>query len=298
MRTQNVLPGIVLLAVILPAQGSKTKGSAPGSKPLPAASAKEAPEHRTKIEKRVLEMRDAMRRGKVPEHDVYVRVLLKNKNKFKGVVKNGRFAEVYQGLDYVIADRDQRGAGLRLWYAAGSHGFLFVPYAEIASYEIGKALTLAQGRALEQEVVVRSPRPSKPEPAKKPAVKSVSVVQPLPSPALTEPQKALLKEFPPSDGWGPDRIATLKQRRIALGVYPNEQERKFEAQYEAWYVAFELQNKQVEARSAASQAESQTPATGGKTAPLVTRSQSVGVSKDSPANPAAPRLPPLPNGRK
>lgn len=298
MRVQSVLPGIVLLAVILPAQVRKTTGQAVPSKPLSEAPAKAVPEYRAKIEKRVLEMRDAMRSGKVPQDDVYVRVLLKNKNKFKGVVKNGRFVEVYKGPDYVTADRDQRGAGLRLWYADGSQGFLFVLYAEIESYEIGRALTAEQVKALDQVVVVRSPRPAKPEPATKPEAKPVSVVPSLGLPALTGPQKALLQEFPPSKGWGASKIAILKQRRIALGVYPNEQERKFEAQYEAWYAALELQQKLREAEFAAKQAGAPTPGTGGKTAPSATGSRPVGGSKNSPAKPAAPRLAPLPNALK
>jgi hypothetical protein len=290
MRVQSVLPGIVLLAAILPAQVRTTTGRAVSSKPLSGAPAKAAPGNRAKIEKTVLEMRDAMRSGKVPQHDVYVWVFLKNKNKFKGVVKNGRFAEVYKGPDYVTADRDQRGAGLRLWYAGGTQGFLFVPYAEIESYETGRALTAEQVKALDQVVVVRSPRLAKSAPATKP----VSVVQSLDLPALTGPQKALLQQFPPSAGWGASKITILKQRRIAIGVYPNEQERKFEAQYDAWYAAFELQQKLREAGFAAKQGGLRTPSTGGKTAPPATRSRSVRGSKNSPAKPAAPRLPPLP----
>lgn len=50
-------------------------------------------------------------------------------------------------------------------------------------------------------------------------------------------QKALLEEFPESEGWGPERLTEIHQRRQALNQAPTTQERRFMEVFGDWLKA-------------------------------------------------------------
>ncbi|MEE2886823.1 MAG: hypothetical protein VX951_05275 [Planctomycetota bacterium] len=258
MRLQSVLPLMIFLAASLPSQTGKAGTTKPSAEKTSAKPKDGTPAHRHEIEKRTLKMRNAMRKGQVRHYNVHVQVHLKNSNKLQGVVKDGRFVEVHNGLDFVAADRSDRSAGLRVWYTAGAKGFIFVPYTDIASYKIGRTLSEAQVRTLEQELAAKreavEDKYRQIVAAKKIVKPSQSapggaVVSPTDLPVVTDEQAAMLKEFPVAEGWGEAKIASLKLRRVTLGVFPTEKEKKFEDIYAEWEEALTAQLKLDAARS-------------------------------------------------
>jgi len=258
MRLQSVLPLMICLAASLPSQTGKTGTKKLSAEKTTAKPKDGKPAHRHEMEKRILEMRNAMRKGQVRHYNVHVQVHLKNSNKLKGVVKGGRFVEVHNGLDFVAADRSDRSAGLRVWYTAGTNGFIFVPYADILSYKIGRTLSEAQVKTFEQELAAKreavEDKYRQIVAAKKTVKPSQSapggaVVSPTDLPVVTDEQAAMLTEFPVAEGWGEAKIASLKLRRVTLGVFPTEKEKKFEDIYAEWEEALTAQLKLDAARS-------------------------------------------------
>jgi len=205
-----------------------------------------------KIRKKVEAMRKAMRDGKIRKLNVYVRVKLKNGNRLKGVVKNGRFVELHDGIDFVSAvNIDDKRAGMRIWYSVGTTSYVFLRYEQIEHYSIGTKLSDAQVKALEmklaqelsdtQENYRRMQEARRQRIAAKIKLEEKGEVgkidDPDAPPDLKVAQLKLLQEFPPIEGWGAEKIARLKLRRITLGVYPNEKERRFEKIFESWKIA-------------------------------------------------------------
>src|SRR5690606_29137660 len=76
-------------------------------------------------------------------------------------------------------------------------------------------------------------------------------------------QNALLKEFPPDEGWGPDRLREIEARKIRIGVYPNEAERKFIANYDQWNEANDLRRKLAQEQPTPSETPPAPPGGGG-----------------------------------
>ena len=113
-------------------------------------------DRKKQIRERTKEMRTEMRKGQIRHFNVYVTVRLKNGNRLKGVVKNGQFIELDNGLDFVSADRDDPRAGLRIWFTAGTNSFIFLTYGQIAHYEIGNTLSDQQVKAMDA-VLCRKP---------------------------------------------------------------------------------------------------------------------------------------------
>src|SRR5690606_293389 len=112
-------------------------------------------DRQTQMRKKIEAMREALREGRVAHYNVRVMVRLKNGNRLKGVVKNGRFVELHDGLDFVPTDRDNPSAGLRVWYTAGTNSFLFIPHSTIAHYKIGVRLSDEQVKALEEKLIAQ-----------------------------------------------------------------------------------------------------------------------------------------------
>ena len=203
-----------------------------------------------KLKQRVEAMREAMREGKILSYNVRVKVRLQNGNRMKGVVKNGRFVELHDGLDFVSAGRQDDGSGLRLWYTAGTKSFIFLSYRDIVSYEIGAKLSDEQVKVIEakisdqrQETQKNYRRISKQidrgnsGTGKEQQAEKTEKTET----KLTEAQSELLMEFPPSEGWSAEKREQLQIRRITLGVYPNDEEKKFEEVFDAWSKAYAIQ---------------------------------------------------------
>ncbi|MEO0478252.1 MAG: hypothetical protein AAF196_02100 [Planctomycetota bacterium] len=221
----------------------------------------EKPEERRRIEREVAERLREMREGRVVRSHVRVTVWLTNGNRLLGVVKNGRFVEKHNGSTFVEANPNDRAVGIRLWYSDNTNSYIFLPFHSIARYRIGERLSEEQvrdlGAALQRAADERAekareqadarrrqregqnnegqgPTPTPGGPAPAPAGESRA-------PQLSAEEAALLSEFPPSAGWGPEKVAELQRRQVVLGVFPNAIERKFLDNFDAWTAAVKKQ---------------------------------------------------------
>jgi len=208
-----------------------------------------------RVVEEVLRKRDDMREGKTDRYNVRVRVKLKNGAKLTGVVKNGRLVEREEGIDFVETDRQSPDAGIRLYYFDETTSFVFLRWADIAQHKVVLRLTDEEVRAIEKEFADRErkrqelrsqlatptalpggragdgDKPGDPPPPGKPPDKAGA--KPDDKPAMPA-AGALLTEFPPSEGWGEDKVKQIQQRKIAVGAYPNAKEKRFLEVYEEW----------------------------------------------------------------
>lgn len=231
--------------------------------PVLAAQNDSTQEHwrKQQVRDQVEQMRKAMREGRIVRHNVKVKVRLKNGNKINGIVRNGRFIEKHDGLDFVVTDERER-AGLRLWYYNGTNSYIFLPHASIAHYKLGIKMTDREIQDLEQRLVAAEVRRREMEremaeerrkrllagrnkDKKGPAAKASDEEEKYGRKLTDDERKlmALLEEYPPEKGWGEKKIKDLKLRRITIGVYPNKEEKKFEESFEDWNKAVALQKE-------------------------------------------------------
>ena len=269
MRVLHTILLLALATTVLPAQKGK--------------------DYKTKVNEKVMAMRKAMRDGKVVHYNVRVRVRLKNGNRLKGIVKNGRLVELVDGLDFVTsANQLDPRAGLRVWYTAGTNSFIFVSYKDIARYKIGSTLSDEQVKAIEMKIADAKREMienyERLQDAKKNAADKNKTAQNQQQPPgnqgqtgaepelqLTAEQKKLLEEFPPSAGWSENKLNKLKLERITIGRFPNEKERKFEGSFTAWNEAYKKSQEIANAKKQAARrgkpnvktSGNQPPTTGG-----------------------------------
>lgn len=201
-----------------------------------------------RIQKEIEQRRKQMREGSTVSVSVRVTIRLKNQNKLTGVVKNGRFVERSEGLEFVEADRKSPGAGIRVWYYDGTTSCIFLPYEEIESYTIGARLTEAQVKAIEERLEQEKKRAEeareaskrrrdeeqkkaeggetggedKQEKPKETGVKSSEKLS-----AKDKELLALVEEFPPEKGWSPEKAAEIEKRKTTLRVFPSATEKRF-----------------------------------------------------------------------
>ncbi len=207
-------------------------------------------------------MRKAMREGRIVRYNVQVKVRLRNGNRMKGIVRNGRFIEKHDGLDFVITNKRSDRAGLRLWYYNGTNSYIFLPYASIAHYKLGLRMSDREIAQLERKLVAAERRrremereladerrrrllAGKKSNERSPAKKASADVQKY-GRALTADEHKLMKlleDYPPDQGWGENKLRDLQVRRITLGVYPNREEKRFEESFDAWKKAAALKEK-------------------------------------------------------
>ncbi len=246
-----VLPGALLCGKAFPQAG---KNPRPPRRTSPLG--KESPKDRAVIE-RIRNNFKESRKGRSLSANVQILLELKNGEKIKGIVRNGRFVERDAGLDFVPADKRIPGAGLRIWYYNNTSSYIFIQYKYIKNYRIIRRLSdlqvkeigdkirerekreaaLARKRARERiEAIKRRLRGEKVE---EKLEKLAEKIQESEKEAKARMERAkLLKEFPPEEGWGPKRIQEINLRKIALHVYPNEKEKRFIQVFEEWQKAF------------------------------------------------------------
>lgn len=213
---------------------------------------------RERVRRQIEEMRRAMRLGKVVRTNVRVRVRLRNGNKIKGVVRNGRFVERIHGLDFVPADMKAEGAGVRVWYYDNTTSYIFLPFREILSYTIGERLTDDEVKAIEKRIERESriarqrreeqlakrranaegeARGAKEEDLAKEAERTAE---------QRKKEDALLKlldEFPPDEGWGEKRVRAIQMRKITVGAFPDARSRRFLEVFPDWRKALEIRKR-------------------------------------------------------
>jgi hypothetical protein len=192
---------------------------------------------------------------------VRVKVRLKNGSRMKGIVRNGRFIEKHDGLDFVVTDKRSAHAGLRLWYYNGTNSYIFLPHADIAYYKLGNRMTDTQVKDLETRLMEaerqrremerrlfedrrrRAAAGGGPEAGKEGPLDPIAAEKKNYGRALTNTERTLLmwlEEFSPEQGWGKKKLRDLQVRRITLGVYPNKEEKRFEQNFDEWAKALEL----------------------------------------------------------
>lgn len=238
---QRLLPAILLLispclAAQDPSEGSEQK--------------------RKRIDARIKQMREAIREGRPITTNVRVTVRLRNQYRMSGVVKNGRFVEKLNGLDFVDSNLKTPGAGIRVWYSDNTISYVFLPFEEISSYKIGARLTQVEIEEIEDRIAKRKEA----EDARKIAknreqdesnadTRDESPTRQPTSPAVTRAARrttetptggdetqefALLEEFPPDQGWGEERLREIERRKVVIGAFPDEKEERFLQVFGKW----------------------------------------------------------------
>lgn len=274
----------------------------------PAPSGPRAPS--STADRRAQDMRDQVSAGRVLKSHVKVRVRLQNGSRLTGVVKDSRLVERVDGLHFVRAGAEERGAGVRLYYTSGTRGFVFVPFDSLKSYEVLQRLSAQQVQQIEAEMqraeqraaerraraaalAAAAPTPPAPAPSVVPA--PAKPTQPLrnpppgpgelagwqptrPAETSTPPEtpasagppdgpaatdeggeeepkgapeaaeveeeaapseeqvrwSALLRTYPPKQGWNQTKRDEISRRFVVVGTQPSELEKAFVAQFDDW----------------------------------------------------------------
>lgn len=224
---------------------------------VPAQGQDQGEEHRSRIRREIEQMRDSMREGsRQVVTNVRIMVRLNNGNKMRGVIKNGRFIEKVRNLDFVPADKATPGAGVRVWYSDNTNSYVFLRHDEIATYRIGARLTDVQIREIEERIAADRERAEKARALQlaKQAAEQQRETEEEKAKAEAEAAKKerqesdgrdkekerlnkLLAEFPPDQGWGPEKIEEIRQRAIIIGVAPDEKSKRFIEIFADWQKA-------------------------------------------------------------
>jgi hypothetical protein len=223
------LIAVVVLASLLPGQAQRP------TEPV-------HPDKQRVVEE-VMRKRKDMREGKIERFNVRVNVKLNNGSKLNGVVKNGRLVEREAGIDFVEADRNTPEAGIRLYYFDETTSFVFLRWADIAAHKVVVKLTDEEVRAIEKEMLERERKRNEerqaaaqaavdgktpaPKPPEAPGDKKGDKGKDKDKAQEKESPTPLLDEFPVSEGWSEAKAQEIQRRKIAVGVYPNEREKRF-----------------------------------------------------------------------
>jgi hypothetical protein len=242
--------------------------------PLAAQEPTPAPARRddNRLEERAQSMREQIDGGRTVRSHVRVLVRLKNGNKLRGVVKDGRFVERVDGLRFVDAQAQERGAGIRLWYTSGARNYVFVPFADFADYQVLQRISADELAQLESQLQMEEARRAErlaaaaraatgkaagaevPAPDGAPAAPGQESDQggakdtpadpatPATGPAgaggvETEQQRAwfqLLQDYPPAAGWNRQRRDEISRRLAVVGAKPSEHEQRFVTGFADW----------------------------------------------------------------
>ena len=263
-----------------------------GNGPIPGVGVREH------LQKEIAAKQRAMRSGRLVRSSVRVKVRLRNGHRLEGVVKNGRFIERVDGLAFVPADLQTSGAGIRLFYYDNTTSYIFLPYQDVANYRIGSQLTDQEIKAIEdrirraeerardrrtakrskQDAARKAGRPAEPVSGAEEKSTEATKAASTDGPALTEKQQKLLVEFPSAEGWGSDRIREIEFRRITLGQFPTDRDKRFVDNFEDWVKASTLV-RQFEAKKKADAAK----ANAGKGGSGSATSRPTGNSRVAPA---------------
>jgi hypothetical protein len=200
-----------------------------------------------------------------------VEVLLREGDTIVGVVKGSRSEVMVNGRYRKAKDKEEPGAGIRVFYAMGLNGFLFVPYATIEEVTYQGELTVDEGiaiarriaaerRASEQERVRIAEELAEKKRAAKEAAEKAEAGEESAEDAAEKAEpveggekklagadrakriRELLQKYPPEE-WKPSRVAEIKDRQLILNIYPTDEERGFMKEYDLWLEGFEIWKK-------------------------------------------------------
>jgi hypothetical protein len=259
--------GLAAFHLSLASQSPGETGAPPAPPPAPAPAPAQDPAKTTppagsptnRIDQRAEAMRQQIDLGKTVQSHVRVMVRLKNGNRLTGVVKDGRLVERVDGLRFVDASAQEKGAGIRLWYTGGTRNYVFIPFGDFADYEVLQQLSNKQLQGIEDEMqmedrraadraaAARPPAPdTQPAPsteqAPKPTVKTDDKDKPKTDDAKSDldQQKAwfgLLQDYPPSAGWCKAKRDEIARRFVVIGAKPSDFEQRFVDKFDDWMQA-------------------------------------------------------------
>lgn len=243
---------------------------------LPLVAQQPAPTRRedTRTEERAQSMREQIDEGHTVRSHVRVLVRLKNGNKLRGVVKDGRFVERVDGLRFVDAQAKDRGAGIRLWYTSGARNYVFVPFGDFAEYQVLQRISAEELANMEQELQMEESRkaerlaaaarsatgkaqpgdtpPNPEQPGDVPPAPGQesgttggdatggtqgATTEPAPGTGAVDQQRAwfaLLQDYPPANGWNAQKRDEIARRKTVVGAVPSAHEQRFVDQFAEW----------------------------------------------------------------
>lgn len=216
------------------------------------------------------------------------RLKLKNGNVVEGVLPEGLMWEKQgMGGEYDEATETEKGAGLRLHYALGMEGHIFILRADISEMKDLGALTDEQRLALqklvldqrrkaqeerekafraEMEKLARAEREQAKKEAEEAKAKAEGkVVEKKPAASAADEARGddLLKRFPAPE-WGPKRLKDILQREVVNGIFRNDLEKEFIDNFKLWKDAHDRQLKAEGKEPEPEPAKETPPAKGGK----------------------------------
>lgn len=224
-------------------------------------------QNQAEMERVAEQMRRQLEEGKTIRSHVRVQLRLNNGNRVRGVVKDGRLIERVDGLRFVRAAENEAGSGIRIWYTDGRASFVFVPFSQIANYDVQERLSSEQlakieadalqleesdkaRKAEEQsqaEALKQAAEPVTTEPtAEGTPAKEAGGAPAKPAGAtgkLTEEQRELFRllvRYPPTEGWSAEKAAEIKRRRAVVGSNPTELEWAFVENFADWQRAVDM----------------------------------------------------------
>jgi len=224
------------------------------------------------LDGQIQRMREQMVSGRQVRSHVRVTIRLKNGNRIRGVVKDGRLVERDDGLRFVQAEAQEAGAGIRLWYFDRSSSYVFLPFEAIQNYSVQERLTTEQVLAIETQLREDEQRRAELDKLKQgkgtdgqdgqppagtppngdaaqppPAADAGSATPPATTPPgtpaegklSTDQQKAfaLLQEFPPQGGWSAQRRDEIARKMPVLHIPPTDVEKRFLEVFADWQKA-------------------------------------------------------------
>jgi hypothetical protein len=196
-----------------------------------------------------------------------VQVRLRNGERVRGLVKAGKFVERAEGLGFEDAERKAHGAGIRIWYYDSTNSYIFIEYEQIESCSVIRRLSDVEVREIsdrmEAQAKVDRERLSQIDAARMQALKDKGEGQKKDGELgkkledltkkedeaeklrkLRDKADALLKEFPPEEGWSAEKLRDIQVKKVAVGAFPDAKSRKFVEVYEDWKAAHELRQKE------------------------------------------------------
>ena len=165
--------------------------------------------------------------------DLRVQVQLKNGSTFRGIAVSGRLIETRnRGLYRVAPDKSSRKCGIRLWYYRDQNGFLFIKHRNITKMTVEGEVSAKDLNALRSALSEASK--SRRRKVESDGLRKLGEGED----GLSESEKKLLAEFPPSKGWGPERYGEIHHARVVGGKKPSAAEERFLKVYEEWSKAW------------------------------------------------------------
>ena len=169
-----------------------------------------------------------------------------------------------QAGDFVPAKRDERDAGLRLWYVDGADGFMFVAASRVSEVTLEGVFTDDDLRAMRRDVAAANARadaarkaaaadkaarsadkgpPTKPTDASaeqpeatKPAEATSVETDTVPAPTRAR-WNALLAKFP-TPKWTPESPSEIRHQWIINHIPMTPAQREFVGAYDEWLAAY------------------------------------------------------------